>query len=250
MRKGGVGVRCDFAAAFEQQKKTMVCDHLGNKWLDYIEAITTNGMHELYGWGLKRMGDMYDGSAILLDEFMSLYASKSEDIWDTTLTANDGLNSRLLGIGVNFDEWTAEMPIVDHFNDSWHTEKEKHQHNFRSQWISTMEKKLMVYWATLMLWLNYNRKFGFGATKLKRLFAYIREKYVKFAELYLLTKENSDRTMVRMIELEVEKAKKILHEEEEQKPFVSVDEFIKDYKSASGGLMPGKEKRYEKLYLS
>lgn len=240
-------MKCDFIAAFEKQKKTDVCDHLGNKWLDFIEAVTANGMHEIFGWGLKRIGDMYDGSAVLLDEFMSMYASKGEDIWDTTLTANDGLASRLLGIGIDFDKWTAEMPIIDRFNDSWHTEKEKHQHEFRAQWIGTMEKKLMVYWATLLLWLNYER--GLGAVRLERLFIYLRREYVKFAELYLMTRENADRTMVRMIEINVEKAKNILGEEDKQKPFVSVEDFIKQYKTASGGLMPGKEKKYEKLYL-
>ena len=233
-------MKCDFASAFEKQKKTDVCDHLGNKWLDFVEAITANGMHEIFGWGLKRIGDMYDGSAILLDEFMSLYASKGEDIWDTTLTANDGLAVRLLGIGVDFDKWVEEMPIVDRFGDSWRTEKDKHQHDFRDQWISTMEKKLMVYWATLMLWLNYEKKLG--AIKLKRLFVYIRTKYVKFAEMYLMTRENTDRSMVRMIELEVEKAKKILHEEGEKKPFVSVEEFMKQYKAEQ---FPEQRTQYE-----
>ena len=221
-------MRCDFIAAFEKQKKTEVCDHLGNKWLDYIEAVTANGMHDIFGWGAKRVGDMYDGATILLDEFMSKYAAKGDDIWQTTLTANDGLAMRLLGIGVDIEKWIEDIPIVDIFENSWHTEKERVKHDFRVNWIETMEKKLMVYWATLLLWLNYEK--GIGAVRLQRLFVYLRTKYVKFAQLYLTTRDNTDRDMVRMIEREVEKTKKILREEDEVKSFVSVEEFMAQYK--------------------
>ena len=57
-----------------------------------------------------------------------------------------------------------------------------------------------------------------------------------------MTRENTDRSMVRMIELEVEKAKKILHEEGEKKPFVSVEEFMKQYKAEQ---FPEQRTQYE-----
>jgi hypothetical protein len=219
---------CNYKAAAETQKKYDVCLHLGNRWLDYIEAETAIELNRLFGWKAKRLGDMYDGEANLLAEMMGLYASDGEDIWETTLTANHGLGMRLRGIGVDFAEWMREIPIVDRFAHTWRNKRDRDQHDFRANWIETMEKKLTVYWAVLLLWLN--ERHGFGAVRLKRFFEAVRMDYIKFAGKYLMCKKSIDYELTSIIEDKVREAKALLGEVEPAKAFISVEEFIKNHK--------------------
>lgn len=222
-------MQCNYKAAAVTKKKIDVCNHLGNRWLDYIEAVTAIELNRLFGWKAKRLGDMYEGEADLLAEMMGLYASDGEDIWETTLTANHGLGIRLRGVGVDFAEWMREWPIVDRFAHTWRNKREMDQHDFRANWIETMEKKLTVYWAVLLLWLN--ERHGFGAVRLKRFFEAVRKQYVEFADIYLSCKKDKDELLAWIIEKKVREAKALLGEVEPAKAFISVEEFIEKKKN-------------------
>ncbi len=216
---------CNYKTVAAQKQKTDVCDHLGNRWLDYIEAVSAIELNRLFGWKAKRLGDMYDGVSDLLSELMEMYASEGEDIWETTLTANHGLDMRLRGIGVDIKAWMTEIPVTDRFGSSWRGRRDRDLHDFRAQWVGTMEKKLIVYWAVLMLWLH--ERHGHGAVRLKRAFVAMRSEYVKFAGLYLMCRDRENSEMVRMIESKVRAAKATLGEVEATKPCMSIEEFIK-----------------------
>lgn len=218
-------MKCLYKDAIELKRKTEVCDHLGNKWLTFIEALTASELHRIYGWGAGRIREMQGGVDELLNELMSKYAADGEDIWETTLTANYGLSSRLKSIGFDITAVEQRLPVVDRFGESWHSERDRQKHIFRAQWIATMEKKLTVYFAVLFLWLN--ERHGFGAVRLERLYVAMRIKYNQFAGLFLLCKPGLDRVMSLMIEDEKEKAKAIMREANLDKPLVSVDGFLK-----------------------
>lgn len=213
-------MKCLYKDAIERKRKTEVCDHLGNKWLTFIEALTAAELHRIYGWGAGRIREMQDGVNELLNELMSKYAADGEDIWETTLTANYGLISRLKSIGFDIAAIGQRMPVIDRFGESWHSERDRQKHIFREQWIATMEKKLTVYFAVLLLWLN--ERHGFGAVRLERLYTAMRIKYNRFAELYLMGKPECDREMLIMIEREEERAKAIMKETNLDKPLVSM----------------------------
>ncbi len=221
-------MQCNYKAAAATQKKYDVCLHLGNRWLDYIEAETAIELNRLFGWKAKRLGDMYDGETDLLAEMMGLYASDGEDIWETTLTANHGLGMRLRGIGVDIAGWMREIPIVDQFTHTWRNKRDRDQHDFRVNWIETMEKKLTVYWAVLLLWLN--ERHSFGAVRLKKVFEAVRKQYVEFADIYLSCKKDKDELLAWIIEKKVREAKALLGEVEPANAFISVEEFIKNHK--------------------
>lgn len=213
---------CNYKSVYDKKLLTDVCDHLGNRWLDYIEARLAVSLHKIYGWGYNRIGDMFDGVSAKLSDYMSLYASDGEDIWETTLTANFSLERQLRDIGVDLFE--VNLTVADHFNDYWRNKRDTEQHDFRVQWIRTMENKLYVYWGVLFLWLN--ERHGFGAVRLMRLYRDMREAYVKFAEAYLMCTDKHNRQLVRMVEDIVKEAKAICKEEEPEKAFISVEEFI------------------------
>lgn len=200
-------MKCLYKDAIELKRKTEVCDHLGNKWLTFIEALTASELHRIYGWGAGRIREMQDGVNELLNELMSKYAADGEDIWETTLTANYGLSSRLKSIEFDIVAIGQRMPVIDRFGESWHSERDRQKHIFREQWIATMEKKLMVYFAVLLLWIN--ERHGFGAVRLERLYTAMRIKYNRFAELYLMGKSECDREMASIIEREEETAEAI-----------------------------------------
>ena len=213
---------CNYKKVYDKKLLTDVCDHLGNRWLDFIEARVAVSLHKMLGWGMKRIGDMFDGVSEALHDYMAKYASDGEDIWETTLTANFSLERQLAEIGVDLAE--VNLTVTDRFGDYWRNKKDTDQHDFRVQWVRTMENKLYVYWGVLFLWLN--EKKGIGATRLIRLYRDMREAYVQLAEAYLMCTDRHNRQMVRMIEDVVREAKAICKEEEPEKPFVSVEEFI------------------------
>lgn len=216
---------CDWKNAFEHQQLTDVCDHLGNKWLDFIEGLTTVGFNKVFGWGKKRVGEMYDGSQEMLNEYMSLYASEKDTIWETTLTANFSLERQLKDIGVDIAAINRDIPIYDGFGKLWRNKKDRDQHGFRVNWIETMEKKLFVHWGVLFLWTH--GKHGYAGLRLNRVYRYIRTEYVKFAELYLMCREKDNYKMVGMIEAVVKEANAICGDVEEPAQYMSIDEFIK-----------------------
>lgn len=219
---------CDYKNVAEKLKLTNACDYLGNRWLDYIEALVAVKLHDVHGWGRKRIGNMYDGVSDMLSDYIELYSSDGEDIWETTLTANFSLERQLLEISVDIFGVNLEFPVIDRFGDVWHNEDDKNKHDFRARWIDTMESKLFVYYGVLFLWLNEHH--GYGETRLMPLYREIRKEYVKFAEKYLLCKEKRDRELVRMIDDAVTEAKRICKEEEPVKTFISIDEFINKHK--------------------
>lgn len=216
---------CNYKKVAEKKQLTDVCDHLGNRWLDFIEALVAVKLHDVHGWGRKRIGDMYDGASEMLSDYMAKFASDGEDIWETTLTANFSLERELLRIGVDIFGVNREMPVVDRFGESWRNTKDTDQHDFRRQWIDTMENKMFVYFGVLFMWLNEHHEYG--AARIMPLYREIRREYVKFAETYLMCREKQDCVLVRMIEDTVAEAKRICKEEDPAPAFVPVEEFMK-----------------------
>ena len=221
---------CDYKNAFEHKQLTDVCDHLGNKWLDFIEAVTAVGFNRVFGWGKKRVGDMYDGSSEMLDEYMSLYASENDTIWETTQTANFALERQLKDIGVDIYAINQDIPIYDGFGKFWRNQKDRGQHRFRVNWLETMEKKLFVYWGVLFLWAH--DKHGYAGLRLNRLYRFLREQYIEFAELYLMCREKENYQMVGMIEKLTREANAICGDVEVDKAYMTIDEFIKQQKKS------------------
>lgn len=218
-------MKCKWKDAFEQQQLTDVCDHLGNKWLDFIEGLTAVGFNKVFGWGKKRVGEMYDGSQEMLNEYMSLYASEKDTIWETTLTANFSLERQLKDIGVDIAAINRDIPIYDGFVKFWRPEKDRQKHDWRADWVANMDKKLFVYLGVLFLWAH--EKHGYAGLRLNRLYRFFREQYVEFAGLYLTCKEKDDHKMVGMIEALVKEANAICGDVEEPAQYISIDEFIK-----------------------
>ena len=223
-------MKCLYKSASEQKARIEICEQLGDMWLKFVEAVAAVELHDIYGWNAEQIKKVQDDTNDLLDELMYLYSTQGEDIWETTLTANYGIRHRLEGLGFNLEKITNQMPVIDRFHDSWHSAADIERHEFRAQWISTMEKKLIVYWGVICLWLNEG--YGFEADQLERLYTAARITYNKFAELWLMCKKERDRKMSQLFEDEVLRAAEIKGETLE-KPKYTIDEFIASMKSLS-----------------
>ena len=217
-------MKCAYQNAAAIQRRTDVCSHLGERWLDYVEALTVVSVHRVLGWGRRRIRELQNGSALMLDDQMTRYSAEGEDIWETTQTADIGMRRNLAGLGFDLRELNRNIPIPDDFCELWHREKIE-VHRMRLSWIETMETKLNVYYASLMLWIR--ERDGIGAVRMQRLCEDMRRQYVRFAGLYLRCEERHDREMVRMIDKVVKEACRIMAvEEDEPGDFVPVEEFI------------------------
>ena len=215
---------CDYKNVFEHKQLTDVCDHLGNKWLDFIEGLTAVGFNKVFGWGKKRVGEMYDGSQEMLNEYMSLYASDGDSVWETTLTANFSLERQLKDIGVDIDAINRDIPIYDGFVKFWRPEKDRQKHDWRADWVANMDKKLFVYLGVLFLWAH--EKHGYAGLRLNRVYRYLRTEYARFAELYLMCRDKENHQMVGMIERVTKQANAICGDVEEETAYMTIDEFI------------------------
>ncbi len=217
-------MRCGYKKAAAESQKVELCNYLGEKWLDFVESLTVVEVHNVLGWGSKRIADMRDGTAIRLNEEMTRFYADDETVWDTAQTANVGLLRDLSGIGFDLLGLHRSIPVKDNFR-SW-SARNVRQHDFRRNWVDTMETKLLVYYAVLCLYLN-NEK-GIGAVRLGRLCEQMRRKYVRFAGLYLSCTDAADAELKRMLNREITAANEIMGSAEDgyTDGAISVDEFI------------------------
>ena len=203
-------MECAYKKVRNQEKLVEICERYGGWFLEFADYSLTLILHDEDGFGArKRLPDLFDGMNPRLNERMrSLVEDDNEDLWETTQNTYYNTIIRLQSLA-GFDPRTVtdDIPVRDLFKPIRHSQKEADRHIFRRNFVDTMEKKIGVYYNMVLLYLA--EEYGWGAVKLERRFRRMRQEYVKYAELFLMTSDAKDREMHRMVEALKGRAAKI-----------------------------------------
>lgn len=182
---------CHYRQVMALKKLTDDADKAGMLFLRYGEAVTENVMAEQFRYRKMRLDEMRAGVDALLSRIMALCCQTdregnvTEDLWDTTQSAEDYIQRRLLSLGIDFRAWREECRAPDLFNESVRMPSAIELHRRRALYIDTMEEKLAVYHGVILLWLHDENRDSYGAVRLRRFYETVRGRLNPFITRFL-----------------------------------------------------------------
>lgn len=208
-------MKCHAEEKLAQQKVNHAYKSMGKTILSFLDVSSACVIHDLCGFGCKRLGSMYRETMDGLDELMEHYGASGDDTKERTDISLFVMTRRLSECGFDFAEETKNMPPADPFLKSWHPANMHSKHKHRLDFLNSMELVVQTYHAMILLWFRENH--GYGAQRLSVLYRSLRADYNEFVSEYLRCNSAGDANIQRMLSERQEKIEKIGLELIEQK---------------------------------
>ena len=152
-------------------------------FLSFLDVSAGCIVSEKCGFKKKRLQHLFDITNAALTDCMQRMAADGEEAEETAETALWKMVRDLKYHGFNFYDEKEAHAFVDPFFNTWHSEREIHKHESRAEFVSRMDTATDLYYVTLLNYMHDER--GYGAMRLRELYADLREDLNKFLAAYV-----------------------------------------------------------------
>lgn len=217
---------------------------MGETFLSFLDVSTGCIVSAMCGFKKKRLQHLFDITNSALTVEMNRMAAEGDDEEESAKNALYSMVFELKYHGFNYYDEKEATAFVDPFFDTWHSEREIHKHDSRAEFLRRMQTATDLYYITLLTYMHDER--GYGAKRLRELYAELRADFNKFLAAYVGRCDlKGDEQAKRMIEERQKRCEDIglslVNFDGTKDPVVkpkpkttamSVDEFILKYKEA------------------
>lgn len=156
---------------------------MGEIFLSFLDVSTACIVSVKCGFKKKRLQHLFDITNAALADCMRRMAADNEEELETAETALWKMVHDLKYHGFNYYDEKEARAFVDPFFNTWHSDREIRKHASRAEFVSRMDVATDLYYVTLLNYMHDER--GYGAIRLRELYADLREDFNKFLAAYV-----------------------------------------------------------------